>query len=263
MKQLSDMAAKGEIGKDEIRNVEYTLMSARRKGQLDARKNEPGYADKKAASLAKATATKAQSKKDSEIRKAKFDAESKADAQAEQERRSTNKLPLSMSAYRMGVKGTKKALGDFAKYYSDKFNPAGPGGQDSYSLELKPKFKDQSFDDAKNAWDFYDGKKPSSLNEEFTRMKKLAGLITENIEYTPYQFDDERGKELYKKYEKADENPAWKNIDGNYEKVIKLDTLLKITGMSLAELEELNTYSDESWSLFIDEMKNTVTQSND
>jgi len=101
------------------------------------------------------------------------------------------------------------------------------------------------------------------LNKQFRQMQKIAGLITENTEYVPYQFDDERGKELYKKYEKADENPAWENIDGNYEKVIKLDTLLKITGMSLAELEELNTYSDESWSLFIDEMKNTVTQFND
>jgi len=101
------------------------------------------------------------------------------------------------------------------------------------------------------------------LNEQFRQMQKIAGLITENTEYVSYQFDDERGKELYKKYEKADENPAWENIDGNYEKVIKLDTLLKITGMSLAELEELNTYSDESWSLFIDEMKNTVTQFND
>jgi hypothetical protein len=260
MQQLSDMAAKGEIGKDEIRDVEYTLMSARRKGQLDARKNEPGYADKKAASLAKAAATRDQSKKDLEASSAYFNAKLKADAQAEQERRSTNKLPLSMSAYRMGVKGTKKALGDFAKYYSDKFNPAGPGGQDSYSLELKPKFKDQSFDDAKNVWDFYDGKKPSSLNEQFTRMKKLAGLITENAEYVPYQFDDKRGKELYKKYEKADENPAWKNIDGNYEKVIKLDILLKITGMTLEELEELNNYGDESWNLFIDKNKNTVTQ---
>ena len=39
----------------------------------------------------------------------------------QQERRSTNKLPLSMSAYKKGLKGTKNALGEFAKYYSDKF----------------------------------------------------------------------------------------------------------------------------------------------
>ena len=63
MQQLTDMIAKGEVGKDEIRNVEYTLMSAYRKRQSDARKNEPGYAEKKAASIAKAAATRDQSKK--------------------------------------------------------------------------------------------------------------------------------------------------------------------------------------------------------
>jgi hypothetical protein len=89
-------------------------------------------------------------------------------------------------------------------------------------------------------------------------IKEIKSLIKE--ENVPYQFDDKKGKELYKKYEKADENPAWKNIDGNYEKVIKLDILLKITGMTLEELEELNNYGDESWNLFIDKNKNTVTQ---
>jgi hypothetical protein len=178
MQQLSDMAAKGEIGNNEIKSVEYTLMSARRKGQSDARKNEPGYAEKTAASLAKAAATKDQSKKDSEIRKAKFDAESKADAQAEQERRSTNKLPLTIGTYSMGVNRTKKALGEFSKYYSEKFIAAGPGGQSDVNFMLKPMFKDQSFDNARIAWDLYDGKEPSSLNEQFDRMKRLAGLIT-------------------------------------------------------------------------------------
>jgi hypothetical protein len=177
MQQLSDMAAKGEIGNSDIKNVEYTLMSARRKGQSDTRKNEPGYDEKKASSLAKAAATRDQSKKDSEASSAKFDADYKANTQAIINRKSTNKLPLSISAYGMGVKGTKNALGDLAKYYSERLQPGGPGGQDSYNLELKPKFQDQSFDDAQIAWDVYDGKKPSPLNEQFIRMQKIAGLL--------------------------------------------------------------------------------------
>ena len=176
MQQLSDMAVNGEIGNNEIKSVEYTLMSAYRKRQSDARKNEPGYSEKKAASLAKAAATKAQNKKDDEENRKAYRAELEAEEQLEQERRSTNKLPLSISAYGMGLKGTKKVLGDFAKYYSDKFDPAGPGGQSSYSLELKPKFKDQTFDNAQTAWDVYDGKGQSPLNERFSRMQTLAGL---------------------------------------------------------------------------------------
>jgi hypothetical protein len=176
MQQLSDMAAKGEIGNNEIKSVEYTLMSARRKGQSDARKNEPGYAEKKAASLAKAAATKDQSKKDLEASNAYFNAKLKADAQAEQERETSNKLPLTIGTYSMGVKKTKKALGEFVKYYSEKFIPAGPGGQEDVNFVLKPKFKDQSFDNARIVWDVYDGKESSSLNEQFARMKKLAVL---------------------------------------------------------------------------------------
>lgn len=179
MQQLTDMAAKGEIGNEDIKNVEYTLMSARRKSQSDARKNEPGYDEKKASSIAKASATRDQSKKDAEASSTKFDADYKVNTQAIIKRKTTNKLPLSISAYGMGVKGTKNALGDLAKYYSERLQPGGPGGQDSYNLELKPKFQDQSFDDAQTAWDVYDGEKSSSLNEQFIRMKQLAGIITE------------------------------------------------------------------------------------
>jgi hypothetical protein len=177
MQQLSDMAAKGEIGNSDIKNVEYTLMSARRKGQSDARKNEPEYADKKAASLAKAAATKAQSKKDSEASSAKFDADYKASVQSTKDRRTNNKLPLTISMYFLG-KDTKEYLGDLAKYYTYFFQPAyGPGAQSDQGYNLKPKFQDQSFDNAQIAWDLYDGKKPSPLNEQFIRMQKIAGLL--------------------------------------------------------------------------------------
>jgi hypothetical protein len=96
-------------------------------------------------------------------------------------------------------------------------------------------------------------------------MQQLAGLVKENQEeiYVPYQFDDERGKELYVKYEKAYENPSWECIDCPYEKKIELDKLLQITGMTLDELEELNLYRDESWSLNINPETNTVFEFND
>jgi hypothetical protein len=81
----------------------------------------------------------------------------------------------------MGVNGTKKALGKFSKYYSEKSIPGGPGGQDNVNFMLKPEFKDQSFDNAQIVWDISNGKNPDSLNEQFTRMKQLAGL-TENID---------------------------------------------------------------------------------
>ena len=110
------------------------------------------------------------------------------------------------------------------------------------------------------------------MTQEQLRMQMLAGIITEgqyksklneNEEYVPYQFDDERGIELYKKYDKAFENPAW--IDGDFpnSKEIKLSDLLSITGMTLDELKELNNYGDESWKLYIDEEEGTVTEFND
>jgi len=100
---------------------------------------------------------------------------------------------------------------------------------------------------------------------------ELRQLIREEVrkvvkgvnEYVPYHFDDQRGKELRLKYDKAFENPAWKHVDGNYVKTIKLNTLLKITGLSLKELQELDSYGDESWKLNIDEKTNTVTEFND
>ena len=177
MQQLTDMAAKGEIGNEDIKNVESTLRSARRKGQSDARKNEPGYDEKKASSLAKAAATRDQSKKDSEASRTKFDADYEAAAQATKDRRANNKLPLTLSVFYNG-KDTKKSLDDLAKYYIYFSNPAyGPGAQSEQGYNLKPKFQDQSFDNAQIAWDIYDRKKPSSLNEEFTRMNQLAGLL--------------------------------------------------------------------------------------
>jgi len=98
---------------------------------------------------------------------------------------------------------------------------------------------------------------------EMQRMQKLAGLLTENEnQYVPYQINDERGKELYFKYAKAYNNPAWTHVDGNYVKEIDLKTLLNITGMTMDELQELsNNYGDESWSLNIS--GDTVTEFND
>jgi hypothetical protein len=157
LQQLVAMAEKGEIGNEEIKNVGYELYSARSRGQSKARKSSPDYEEKKAAAIAKAAITRDQNKKDLEKSSKKFADTLAAEKAEEEERRSTNKLPLTIMAYGMGVKGTKKALGDFAKYYSEDFQPAGPGGQDYYTLELKPKFKDQSFDGAEKVWNFYDG----------------------------------------------------------------------------------------------------------
>ena len=100
------------------------------------------------------------------------------------------------------------------------------------------------------------------IDTKYTNVDGNVLKENEDSEYVPYQFDDQRGKELYLKYNKAFENPAWKSIDGNYEKEIKLNTLLKITGLSLSELQELNSYGDESWKLYIDQKTNTVTEFN-
>jgi hypothetical protein len=112
------------------------------------------------------------------------------------------------------------------------------------------------------------------VNKETLRMQMLAGIITEsqykaklneemlneNEEYVPYQFDDEKGKELYLKYDKSYENPSWTRGDFPNSKEIDLQTLLDITGMTLEELEELNTYGDEGWKLDIDEDDEIVTE---
>ena len=111
--------------------------------------------------------------------------------------------------------------------------------------------------------------KTHKMTHEQLRMQMLAGIITEgqykaklneNEEYVPYQFDDERGKELYLKYDKSYENPSWTRGDFPNSKEIDLQTLLDITGMSLEELKELNTYGDEGWKLDIDEDNEIVTE---
>jgi hypothetical protein len=98
---------------------------------------------------------------------------------------------------------------------------------------------------------------------EIQRMQKLAGLLTEDEnQYVPYQINDERGKELYFKYAKSYDNPAWDYVDGNYVKEIDLKTLLNITGMTMDELKELSSnYGDESFTISID--GDTVTEYND
>jgi len=103
---------------------------------------------------------------------------------------------------------------------------------------------------------------------EIKRMQQLAGLIKENQEvnddtFTPYQFDDERSKELYLKYAKAEGNPAWESGEFANSDTIDLQTLLNITGLTLGELKELSEYGDESWSLDIDEKDGTVTEFRD
>jgi len=51
LQQLSSMAEKGEIGNEEIKSIQNTLMSARRKGQQKVRQTQPGYEDKKKSSI--------------------------------------------------------------------------------------------------------------------------------------------------------------------------------------------------------------------
>jgi len=53
------MAEKGEIGLEDIRNLEDTLMTARRKGQQAIRQSQPDYQEKRAASIQKAKETTA------------------------------------------------------------------------------------------------------------------------------------------------------------------------------------------------------------
>ena len=107
------------------------------------------------------------------------------------------------------------------------------------------------------------------MTQDKLRMQMLAGIITEsqykekmdeNEEYVPYQFDDEKGKELYLKYDKSYENDSWNDGEFPNSKEIDLQTLLNITGMSLEELKELNTYGDEGWTLDIDEKNKIVTE---
>jgi hypothetical protein len=80
-------------------------------------------------------------------------------------------------------------------------------------------------------------------------------------EYIPYYINDERGKDLYLKYINIDNHPDWIDIDAPYVREINLQTILDVTGLTIDEVIELNSYGDESWSLHID--NNTVTEYND
>ena len=60
--------------------------------------------------------------------------------------------------------------------------------------------------------------------------------LNEDVSF-PYQIDDERGKELYLKYDKSYENSSWTRGDFPNSKEIDLQTLLDITEMSLEELK--------------------------
>jgi hypothetical protein len=80
-------------------------------------------------------------------------------------------------------------------------------------------------------------------------------------EYIPYYINDERGKELYLKYINIDNHPDWIDIDAPYVREINLQTILDVTGLTIDEVIELNSYGDESWSLHID--NSTVTEYND
>ena len=57
LNKLLQMAEKGEIELDDIRGIEGTLMSARRKGQQAIRQSQPGYEEKRKASIEKGKAT--------------------------------------------------------------------------------------------------------------------------------------------------------------------------------------------------------------
>jgi hypothetical protein len=80
-------------------------------------------------------------------------------------------------------------------------------------------------------------------------------------EYIPYYINDERGKELYLKYINIDNHPDWIDIDAPYVREINLQTMLDVTGLTIDEVIEFNSYGDESWGLHID--NNIVTEYND
>lgn len=156
LQQLSSMAEKGEIGTEEIRSIKDTLMAARRQGQSAARKADPNYAAKKAASAEKAAATRAQNKKDSEEMRARYKAQRDAEEQDEKDRRASNKLPLDIGTYWYGIDKTKQFLGDLAQYYS---SYESRGWSDSETrLKLKSDVIDKTFDNAQVAWNVYDRK---------------------------------------------------------------------------------------------------------
>jgi hypothetical protein len=93
-------------------------------------------------------------------------------------------------------------------------------------------------------------------------IKTFEGFLDGGLSI-PYQFNDKRGEDLYKKYYKAFYDKAWDEED-NYKRSIKLDVLLKITGLTVDELVELGeNYGDESWELDVDLKTKTVTEYTD
>ena len=90
-------------------------------------------------------------------------------------------------------------------------------------------------------------------------IKTFESFISEQEAFVPAVFDDARGKELYLKYGKANDDRAWKKKD-NFQKSIKLDILMKLTGLTVDELVELSKYGDESWTLDVDTQSKVVTE---
>jgi hypothetical protein len=81
-------------------------------------------------------------------------------------------------------------------------------------------------------------------------------------EYIPHYINDERSKELYLKYINIDSHPDWTYIDILYVREINLQTMLDVTGLTIDEVIELNSYGDESWELHIDIDNNIITEYN-
>jgi hypothetical protein len=69
LQQLSSMAEKGEIGNEEIKSIQNTLMSARRKGQQNIRQTQPGYEDKKKSSTEQGKQTRMSFKEVQQLKK--------------------------------------------------------------------------------------------------------------------------------------------------------------------------------------------------
>jgi len=90
------------------------------------------------------------------------------------------------------------------------------------------------------------------------------GSITESLNESvyPYQIDDTRGKKLYDKYDIALSDKKWNDNNNTgsdgYEDIFPLDAFLKKTKMTLKELKELESYTDESWGYYIDEDENLL-----
>ena len=159
--------------------------------------------------------------------------------------------------YKEGPGASPKEIADTIKQYQkDKFTWEKLAKNDFYSMA------DGESADIKS--EYYPQWKKSDFQQVIDALEGGSTSIKENEEIeAPYQFNDERGKELYMKYDKAIGHFHWDCIDCPFEREIKLDVLLKITGMTIDELKELSSYGDESWALNIDEKNNIVTEFND